>query len=509
VIRKLLHEWELRHAGVSASQKKQGLERVLINFASDTVLLQQKLNGLVDSWGAAAERSSGPVNEAAPEGPPAPPEAPAMPIPPAPVATFPQVPVPSAPPARKAQAILRDMLVQAMTMGVMPRFVHAEDIANEVTSLQKGLAQHADARTLEDLAERFRRFWIKLELRGKRDDEIVQGLLRLMNLLMDNVGELLVDESWMSGQISVVRDVIAQPLTPRNLYDAERNLKTVIYKQGTLKHGLTEAKDTFKNMLALFIGRMGEITEGTRGYQDKLEYYSGEIKKSDDIGQLNSLLASLMDDTRSMQVDAMRSHEELVEVRSKAEVAEQRIRQLEHELENVSELVREDYLTGSLNRRGLDDALQREFARAGRSKSPLCAVLLDIDHFKRFNDTHGHEAGDGALVHLVKVIKEMLRPSDVIARLGGEEFVIILPDTQTDDAISIMVRMQRELTKKYFLRNNERLLITFSAGVAKRTPNESPAEMLARADIALYEAKAAGRNRVLSAEASLSEAAVS
>jgi diguanylate cyclase len=103
-------------------------------------------------------------------------------------------------------------------------------------------------------------------------------------------------------------------------------------------------------------------------------------------------------------------------------------------------------------------------------------------------------------VYLVRVIKETLRTLDVLARFGGEEFLILLPDTTIEDATLTVTRLQRELTKRIFMHNNERILITFSAGVALRKGTEDKISMLKRADAALYQAKRAGKNRVVSAD---------
>jgi diguanylate cyclase len=190
----------------------------------------------------------------------------------------------------------------------------------------------------------------------------------------------------------------------------------------------------------------------------------------------------------------------MLAARQEVEEAEAKIFALEAELRHMSELVREDQLTGSLNRRGLDDVFDRETARADRRGTPLCVALLDLDDFKRLNDTHGHQAGDMALRHLVKIVKDELRSMDVIARFGGEEFVILLPETTLDAASQTMTRLQRELTKHFFLHENNKLLITFSAGVALRIPNETQEALIGRADKAMYTAKKTGKNRVVVAE---------
>lgn len=134
-----------------------------------------------------------------------------------------------------------------------------------------------------------------------------------------------------------------------------------------------------------------------------------------------------------------------------------------------------------------------------RKDSPLCVALLDIDNFKKINDTLGHTTGDQALAHLAQVARESMRPQDTLARYGGEEFVILLPDTALERGIDAMMRLQRELTKKYFMTGSEKLLITFSAGVAQLGPDEDNASAIKRADQAMYTAKRAGKNRVLGA----------
>jgi diguanylate cyclase len=411
------------------------------------------------------------------------------------------VPLSSSVPLVEDQQIqlLREMLTRTLTFAVASLLQGAPDLAGEAETLGASVKEAKTGALLNDAATHLKQLCFKIELRSGDMTEQHELLLRLFKLLLENVTELLENDSWLSGQIAGVQALLAGPISHSALKDATRSLKEVIYKQGMLKHSLTEAKVTVKNMMITFIDRLSAVATTTGDYHEKIDKYSQKISQAQDIGELNKILDDVMRETRITQTEALRSRDQMISARQEVQDAEARIHELESKLEQMSELVREDQLTGSLNRRGLDDVLERELARSERRSSPLCVAMLDLDDFKRLNDTHGHTVGDEALVHLVRVIKDTLRTMDVIARFGGEEFLIVLPDTTMDDAMQTVTRLQRELTKRIFMHNNERLLITFSAGVALRTSNEDQTSMIKRADEALYKAKRAGKNRVVAA----------
>ena len=206
-----------------------------------------------------------------------------------------------------------------------------------------------------------------------------------------------------------------------------------------------------------------------------------------------------MQATRSMGLQSRTAHDELNELRERTELNRAQVVQLQQELDRASSQARHDPLTGSLNRKGLDEAMERELARASRTGNPLCLALLDIDNFKTINDRLGHTGGDAALVHLTEVTREVMRPQDLLARYGGEEFVLLLPDTTVANAVAAMTRLQRELTTRFFLQGQEKVLITFSAGVAQLGEGETGADAILRADKSMYLAKRSGKNRVLAA----------
>lgn len=169
--------------------------------------------------------------------------------------------------------------------------------------------------------------------------------------------------------------------------------------------------------------------------------------------------------------------------------------------DQLKHLVRTDSLTGLLNRRAFDEAMETEIARSARAAGPMSLLLIDVDRFKAYNDEYGHPAGDDALRLVAKHLRGSLkRPADMAARYGGEEFAAILPDTDEDGAYLVAEAFRRSLADaKLPHRGSERSFLTASVGVATYTPDNlhrSAAEIIRAADEALYSAKAAGRDRV-------------
>jgi len=168
--------------------------------------------------------------------------------------------------------------------------------------------------------------------------------------------------------------------------------------------------------------------------------------------------------------------------------------QLQNELEHQSNT---DVLTGLLNRRALQRAAAREIAHAHRHNSPLALVLLDLDHFKDINDRHGHESGDAALALTAQCLTHNLRAEDLVARIGGEEFVALLPDTDEFQATLTAERIRNGIENLCLEPLHKDAALSASFGVTRLQPGDTTLEqLLSRADQALYQAKKSGRNRV-------------
>ncbi|WP_313953381.1 diguanylate cyclase [Accumulibacter sp.] len=483
-----LRQWESKQAGLTQARKREALERVLAGGAGNSELLFGRLQGLVKSWSLNAPGGD---------------DVPLVDVRPEAAAAGPGVVAAEAGAAANAVATsalsteLREIFAYTLEVVLPTQIADEPELTADAKALAHKIRTATSRSAVEGLEAGVKRFAFRLELLAEDRAELRAGLLSLLQLLIENVGELVVDDRWLSGQIEIVRGIVSGPLSIRSIGDAESRLKEVIFKQAQIKHSLSEARESLKQMLAGFVDHLAEFADSTSEYHDKIAICADRISDAEDISQLEDVLAEVIRETRIIQLNAQRSRDELRAAKQSVEEAEKRIGELQAELDKASTLVRHDQLTGVLNRRGLEEAFAKETARAQRRQSTLCVALLDIDNFKKLNDSLGHAAGDAALIHLTTVIRETMRPQDTVARFGGEEFIILLPDTPLEDAQTALVRLQRELTRRIFLHDNTRQLITFSAGLTELRADDSQAAVSKRADDAMFAAKQAGKNRVV------------
>ncbi|HPV31874.1 MAG TPA: GGDEF domain-containing protein, partial [Methylotenera sp.] len=487
LLRYLLKQLDVNHTGTTLSRKKEGLNRVIINFANDPSQLGEKIQALITSWGEGQPSAS--TNSAT-----------ALQAESTLIVEVASATLTNAALTEGEQALTtawRDLLTRAIKLVVLPQFADIPAASDKIENVIQ-LAQKAN--TVEEinaLGETLKSFILRAEMRNDAQHRMQESLVQMLRLLISSMGELTIEDKWLHGQISIVQDIISKPLDIDAVYNAESSLKELIYKQSNIKPGLIAAKETLKGMMSSFVSGLADISRSTGTYQAKINQYQVQISETEDITQLNTILQNLVGDIREMNADAQNSHNAFEETQKKVEEAEKQINELSAKLDYISEVAHQDFLTGALNRRGMDEAIDREFERADRHNTPISLAMIDIDHFKKINDTMGHSTGDTALAHLAKVVKSILRSTDVLARYGGEEFVILLPGSKQNDAVNVVAGIQRDLTKNFFLHNNERVLITFSAGVAERVTGENIDSVLPRADAALYIAKQSGRNRVV------------
>jgi diguanylate cyclase len=383
--------------------------------------------------------------------------------------------------------LLRDGIARAFAeSGTLA--LEAQDLANTVML--------TDASAPTNLGARVHTLTNKVEGTAEDQRAVRAALHELLTLIVRNVSDIVLDDHWLSGQLDLLARLLDDQPDIRRLEDVKCRLGEVIDKQRALKQQLIDARSRLNDMFASFVGRLSEFTHSTGSYHETLTHYVAQLTQTADPTQLAEIIATVLAETRTVQASAKRSTEDLEAMQREVQTANDHIAHLQRSLDQTSELLRHDPLTGVLNRKGLDEAIEREMALAQRRGTVLCIALLDIDDFKALNDTFGHIAGDEALRHIAEVMREALRPQDLAGRYGGEEFIILMPDTDENESTLAMERLQRALTKRFFLTNNQRILITFSAGIARLACDEPPGKAIDRADRAMYAAKRAGKNRV-------------
>jgi diguanylate cyclase len=279
---------------------------------------------------------------------------------------------------------------------------------------------------------------------------------------------------------------------------AQQNLTQTTVQQVYLDH-ISSLEFKLVESMSANVGGLIHATQGaiTRA-EDDTQLYSNQLAlASQQLTQIplapgvGAVLAHLQQETRNMQESSAKLRTELMEANDK--IASMRL-----EFNRVRHESLTDPLTGLKNRRAFDQELTQLFKSALDSQEPISLVILDIDHFKHINDTYGHLLGDSVLKKMAAWLSETVRGKDIVSRIGGEEFALLLPETDLRGAASVAENIRTNIAKR-ILKHGERTLgtVTVSAGAAQFKMSESIETFFDRADQALYQAKRTGRNRVV------------
>jgi diguanylate cyclase len=266
-------------------------------------------------------------------------------------------------------------------------------------------------------------------------------------------------------------------------------------EQQRLRGERDRARAALKALVESLSSELDALGGQTGRFSEELVRCTDDLEQADSREQMGSVLHQMLSASRGVQSEVAEASARIAATRGQAEELNSRVAELEGELRRLSEEVSTDALTQVSNRRGLQQAFDLETARSLREGTPLAIGLIDIDNFKKLNDSLGHAAGDQALKTLATQVRDTLRPVDHVARFGGEEFVVLLPATHLSAAQEALARVQRRLSMSLFMHEGRDVFVTFSAGVTAWRDGEALGVALERADAALYEAKRTGKNR--------------
>ena len=254
---------------------------------------------------------------------------------------------------------------------------------------------------------------------------------------------------------------------------------------------LESLKDALGELFVATRSNLGNAESESESYQQCLNSAANVLSENSNISAIKSIVNDLSSHTQSMRNTTLELRKELSEANGKIDQMHAEFKRVRHE--SVT-----DPLTGLKNRRAFDISLKQLTDKLKSSHEPLSLLIADLDHFKKINDQYGHITGDAVLKWVAKILKDSVRGNDVPARLGGEEFAILLPNTALAGGNSVAENIRKNISERRVKHANTSLgQITISIGVAEYKPELSSEEFVERADQALYQAKHAGRNRVM------------
>jgi len=494
VVAEAMHWVEIPQRNWTRARKKEALQRVL-SRPSDAARLAGRLSSLVDSWkrdegDRCANSAGGAVTDRADFAAAGNPRAPS---PADGSATSSLGEPPTSPAVDEAASPAVDESTSPAADRSTPPAVDGSPPAVADESISVAADEPAD-RPDEQASG--------AQAHGDTARRLLDEMTRLLVTICETVPTLVEEEAWVRRQF----DTIRATLEPSGRFPDRRDLalardvlrRTAEEHQRLLKLR-RDSLQMMKSMLAQCVDWLRALTESSGRFGDKLGTYMENIRKSPDLATLAGVVHELIDETRSVYVEFDASRNDFAAAGERARQLQDEVERLAGELVNASALVMTDHLTRLLNRRGLERSFD-DLSRACRdAAAPLSLALIDVDDFKRLNDAFGHQKGDEALRHLARVLSGSLRPADVVARYGGEEFVVLLPSVPFDHALDVIRRAQRALTNDVYLNGDERIFVTFSAGVAQSDGSEPLDAIVERADEAMYRAKRAGKNRVFAA----------
>ncbi len=458
----------------TAGRRKDSLQRVLDGSRSDAARLLQRLQSLMAAW--ESDQPSDPTQTGA-EDPPA--EAPAE----GQLGSWP---------------VLAATLEGTVRAGLPASEPRAAELAAQLATLANHLASDGAtpelAAQIDTVCQQARRLFAHRH-------HLIDELARLCQELGAGITELAEDDSWVRGQCENLQARLgdmADGISVRGVRAASAVLAETRQQQQQVRGERQAAREAIKQLLQDMLREVDELGEHAGRFESATARHAQAISSADSLQSLAGVVKALLDDTRAVQAAVNQSQNRLLTDRARAAELEAKVRELEAELRRLSDEVSTDALTQVANRRGLAQAFDAERSRAERdigTSAGLAIGLIDIDNFKKLNDSLGHAAGDLALQALAAAVRDRLRPVDHLARFGGEEFVVLLPATPADEAQQALTRLQRSLSQALFLHEGREVFVTFSAGVTAWRHGETLQIALERADEALYEAKRSGKNR--------------
>ena len=300
--------------------------------------------------------------------------------------------------------------------------------------------------------------------------------------------------SGQSQEITRAIDILVankQKITEERCKELFQRFLSEARSEETIRRAGDQINATIRNVT----GVVKDVKSATHNYSDKLGGVTGKVQNIKDPDELKNILNSMVNDTKAMIEQNAKLEEQL-------DKSSHVMEEMQRDLENVRREALTDGLTGLANRKAFDATIKRVEEEMKQANTTFSLLMIDIDHFKTFNDNYGHQVGDQVLRLVARTLTDGVKGRDIAARYGGEEFAVILPETGLQHAVLVGNALRKAVATKDVINraDGQKLAkITMSVGVAEYLKDETLEELVERADAALYTAKHNGRNQVAAA----------
>ncbi len=323
--------------------------------------------------------------------------------------------------------------------------------------------------------------------------EFNERVSRLLVVCLDGICQMIPQKEALYSALKNLGDVVRKATRPKPLAGMGKDIED-FFKRQILETSFRATKNETVMQIVLDLSEtIQQIASTTDDFDHKMETSMEGIQAASTIEDILSLKDGILQEIVKVRVNSQSLKSAVTEYKKTTQ-------SLSVKLEETEAKALVDSLTNVLNRNAYNMKIIQMMREFSQTKNYFCLLVLDIDHFKKFNDNYGHKAGDRVLKSVAASVQDSLRASDLVFRYGGEEFVVVLSGIQEDNALKLAEKIRKDVEKEYFVDKDQKLKVTISLGVACVKEGESEIELFERADKAMYVAKSKGRNRVEIAE---------
>ncbi len=296
------------------------------------------------------------------------------------------------------------------------------------------------------------------------------------------------------------RSELKEISTPEEMTRYVRKFKRLFSGNSLPTEEIVKERDELKKIISILADSISSLLLTSGEFDSGLEECVARLKRAHSLNEVQEIRDLLIEQTRNLQVRTRQMAKDMQQAREQVDDANKKIETLKNQMEKIKKEVVIDPLTRIFNRRAFDAKIRQEMISFQRYGQLTSLVIIDIDHFKRINDSYGHRTGDGVLRILSEVMKKEIREVDFLARYGGEEFALILPHTPFSRALEVAERIRGKVESSRFTYKGKPFVVTVSLGVGTLRKDDTLESFFTRVDQALYRAKDNGRNQVVGEE---------